>query len=158
MERTIGNLGEEVKQLSNPYENLSLHGVWHSQVNTLKAMVPDLKPAKPSLPHRSQVCADGYVLLCAYDCTTRLFPVIESLALWGYLEECGAELPANWVMEKTYKWAHLLLPNGHIACSAWKEQAKALLETRIAHCIKLQTQGIVEFAKVDFYFWYKILD
>ena len=137
MERTIGNLGEEVKQPSNPYENLSLRGVRRSQVNALKAMVPDLDPAKPPLPCRSQVCADGYVLLRARDRTARLFPAIESLALRNYLEGCGAELLANWVMERTYKWARLLLPNGHIARSAWKEQAKPLLDTRIARCVKV---------------------
>ena len=43
MERTIGNLFEEVKQDSNPYINLSECGLHQCQVNTLKAMVPDLE-------------------------------------------------------------------------------------------------------------------
>jgi hypothetical protein len=41
MEQTIRNLGEEVKQLSNPYINLSKCSMWWCQVNALKAMVPN---------------------------------------------------------------------------------------------------------------------
>ena len=44
MERTIGNLGEEIKQPSNPYANLSQRGICRSQVNALKTMIPDLEP------------------------------------------------------------------------------------------------------------------
>ena len=46
LEWTIGNLGEEIKQPSNPYANLSEHGLCQSQANALKAMIPDLKPEK----------------------------------------------------------------------------------------------------------------
>ena len=35
LERTIGNLGEEIKQPSNPFANLSQRGIWHAQVNAL---------------------------------------------------------------------------------------------------------------------------
>jgi hypothetical protein len=50
MEQTIGNLGEEIKQPSNPFANLSQRGIRHSQVNALKAMIPDLEPNSDSLP------------------------------------------------------------------------------------------------------------
>jgi hypothetical protein len=50
MERTIGNLGEEIKQPSNPYANLSQHGIHHSQVNALKAMIPALEPHLDGFP------------------------------------------------------------------------------------------------------------
>ena len=43
MERTIGNLGEEIRQPSNPFANLSQRGLRRSQVNALKAMIPDLE-------------------------------------------------------------------------------------------------------------------
>ncbi len=42
LERTIGNLGEEIKQHSNPFANLSQHGIRRARVNTLKAMILDL--------------------------------------------------------------------------------------------------------------------
>ena len=44
MERTIGNLGEEIWQPSKPYANLSQRGLIRNQVNALIAMVPDLVP------------------------------------------------------------------------------------------------------------------
>ncbi|KAG2335234.1 hypothetical protein BDR05DRAFT_858792, partial [Suillus weaverae] len=50
MERTIGNLGQEIRQPSNPYVNLSREGVRRCQVNALKAMVPNLEDPKPALP------------------------------------------------------------------------------------------------------------
>ena len=42
LERTIGNLGEEMKQHSNPFTNLSQHGIRRARVNALKVMIPDL--------------------------------------------------------------------------------------------------------------------
>ncbi|KIJ95011.1 hypothetical protein K443DRAFT_109498 [Laccaria amethystina LaAM-08-1] len=45
MERTIGNLGEEIRQPSNPFANLSQRGLLRCQVNALTAMVPELKPS-----------------------------------------------------------------------------------------------------------------
>jgi hypothetical protein len=39
MERTIGNLTEEMKQSSQPFVNLSQHGLHCAQVNALKAMI-----------------------------------------------------------------------------------------------------------------------
>ena len=50
MERTIGNLGKEIKQPSNPFANLSQCGIHRSQVNALKAMIPDLEPNSDRLP------------------------------------------------------------------------------------------------------------
>ena len=43
MECTIGNLGEEIRQPSNPYANLSQRGLLRCQVNALTAMIPDLQ-------------------------------------------------------------------------------------------------------------------
>ena len=38
----IGNLGKEINQHSNPFANLSQHGIIHTYVNALKAMIADL--------------------------------------------------------------------------------------------------------------------
>lgn len=61
MERTIGNLGEEIKQPSNPYKNLSESGLRQAQVNSIIAML-DLKPTPPP-PHGATEYADGCLLL-----------------------------------------------------------------------------------------------
>jgi hypothetical protein len=42
MERTIGNLGEEIKQPSQPFANLSERGLRRCQVNALKSVLPHL--------------------------------------------------------------------------------------------------------------------
>jgi hypothetical protein len=63
MERTIGNLGQEIRQPSNPYMNLSREGVRRCQVNTLKAMVPGLVEPTQDLPQGSVDLGDGYSLL-----------------------------------------------------------------------------------------------
>jgi hypothetical protein len=52
MERTIGNLGEEIKQPSQPFSNLSERGLRCCQVNALKSMLPHLEP-EPKLPRVS---------------------------------------------------------------------------------------------------------
>ncbi len=68
LERTIGNLGEEIKQHSNPFANLSQRGIRRAQVNALKAMIPDLDEDRGhSLPRGSKDLGDGFVLLQARD-------------------------------------------------------------------------------------------
>jgi hypothetical protein len=63
----IGNLGEEIKQHSNPFANLSQHGIRHARVNALKAMIPDLEQSKATedLPRGAINLGNGYILLCA---------------------------------------------------------------------------------------------
>ena len=41
LEQTIENLGEEIKQHSNTFTNLSQCGIRHARVNALKAMISD---------------------------------------------------------------------------------------------------------------------
>ena len=50
MEQSIGDLGGEIRQPSNIYANLSQRGLLRSQINALKAMVPDLEEAVNILP------------------------------------------------------------------------------------------------------------
>jgi len=72
LERTIGNLGEEIKQHSNPFANLSQRGIRRARVNALKAMIPDLdEDQRRSLPRGSKDLGDGFVLLRTRDATPR---------------------------------------------------------------------------------------
>ena len=66
VENTIGNLGWEVCQHSNPFMNLSQHGLLCAQTNVLKAIVPELA-REPPLPCNAEPISDGYVLLTARD-------------------------------------------------------------------------------------------
>jgi hypothetical protein len=72
LERTIGNLSEEIKQHSNPFTNLSQQGIRHARINTLLAIIPDLHvdgklSTANGIPHGSKDLNNGYVLLRARD-------------------------------------------------------------------------------------------
>jgi hypothetical protein len=63
IEWAIGDLGSEIRQPSNPFANLSQRGLRRSQVNALKAMMPDLDPPEVYLPRGAEDVGGGYVLL-----------------------------------------------------------------------------------------------
>ncbi|KAI6002449.1 hypothetical protein F5J12DRAFT_894214 [Pisolithus orientalis] len=67
MEHTIGNLGQEIWQPSDPFSNLTQQGIHHCQVNVLKAMLPHLDPPENDNPHASADLHNGYVLLAKHD-------------------------------------------------------------------------------------------
>ena len=131
MERMIGNLGEEIKQPSKPYANLSQRGVCHSQGNALKAMLPDLEPDQNILPWGAVDLGKGYVLLRARDETARELSGDEERAVMSYFETVVADLEIGSHPHVT-RWSRLHLPNGQIAHSAWKENLKPLERVRMA--------------------------
>jgi hypothetical protein len=137
MERTIGNLGEEIKQPSNPYANLSQRGLRRSQVNALKAMIPDIDPDETSLPRGAQDLGDGFVLLRAKDQTARLLGGPEAAAIRSYFCDTVTGIPPGWQPRIT-RWARLRLPNGQVARSVWKEKLKPLEAVRMARNVKVQ--------------------
>lgn len=87
MERTIGNLGEEIRQPSNPYANLSQRGLLRCQVNALVAMIPDLQHVPPTLPHGAVDLGGGYALLRARDRYDRAMRLCEAKALAAYIQK-----------------------------------------------------------------------
>ena len=105
MERTIGNLGQEIRQPSNPYVNLLQCGLLRCQVNALKVMVPDLDPPPPTLPRGAIDLGQGYALLCAQDRYARLMHPQEASALLCYLGGVPESSDSWWL--KVTRWAHL---------------------------------------------------
>jgi hypothetical protein len=70
LERMIGNLGEEIKQHSNPFANLSQWGIRQAHVNMLKALIPDLAvdgPTVESIPSTAKDLRGGFVLLHTHE-------------------------------------------------------------------------------------------
>jgi hypothetical protein len=63
MEHSISNLGEEIKQPSKPFANLSQRDILCLQVNTLKAMIPDLEPTVTKLPQGAKELGGDFILL-----------------------------------------------------------------------------------------------
>ncbi|KJA21717.1 hypothetical protein HYPSUDRAFT_140349, partial [Hypholoma sublateritium FD-334 SS-4] len=150
MERTIGNLGQEIRQPSNPYANLSRRGVLRCQVNALIAMFPgqftgtnDSAPEK-QLPRGAIDLGNGYALLRAQD---QLRPMrnCEAEALIAYLTNqihidisvitSGCSNESQWC-PNIARWARLQLPNGQIARSRWKEIMKPIDKVRISRHVK----------------------
>ncbi|KDQ54419.1 hypothetical protein JAAARDRAFT_182367 [Jaapia argillacea MUCL 33604] len=127
MERTIGNLGEEVKQPSNPYQNISQRGLRRSQVNTLKVLIPDLELEPSFLPRGAQDLGGGFALLTAKDGRAQPTSPPEALAISQYMETQG-EVREDWDKPLVTRWARLRLPTRQVARSLWRE----LLATRQA--------------------------
>ncbi|KAJ6490663.1 hypothetical protein C8R47DRAFT_1071048 [Mycena vitilis] len=149
MERTIGNLGQEIKSHSEPYANLSERGLRRSQVNALKALIPDLEPEEKKLPHGSIDLDDGYVLLRAKDeCRHRLDGEAGRIVK-TFIEDKNGPTPGSLAV---VRWARLRLPNGQIARSAWKERRKPLNKVRMARNVKLLNEGKHQIAEVHFFF------
>ncbi|KAF8869902.1 hypothetical protein CPB84DRAFT_1693643 [Gymnopilus junonius] len=154
MERTIGNLGEEIRQPSNPYANLSQRGLLRSQVNALTAMIPELGPPAPSLPRGAIDLGEGYALLRAQDRYGRLMQPQEATALLRYLGSTAlsGSRSVTW-SPKIIRWARLRLPNGQVARSRWKESLKPLRKLRTARNVKfIDNVGITHFGEVLYYF------
>jgi len=132
---TIGNLGEEIKQHSNPFSNLSQRGIRCAWVNALKALIPDLDTSdidNGQLPCSLRDLGGGFVLLHARESTAHPLHVCEADALCNYfgVESLGPEVPVRW-------WAKLRIPTGQNCYSTWKERQKPLEKRRTAWNIKV---------------------
>lgn len=145
MERTIGNLGEEIKQPSNPYANLSQRGVLRSQINALKSMFPDLEPDATHRPRGSIDLGDGYVLLRARQRNAKTIDGAEGDAVREYLEEQGLCDFDDDEYPNIIKWARLMLPTKQIARTFWRESLKALEDTRMSRNVKVGSSASSQF-------------
>jgi hypothetical protein len=123
LERTIGNLGEELRQHSTPYTNISQCAIGRCQVNALKSIIPDFEPPE-KIPHNSVDLGSGYFLLGATDnCRCAVCPV-EATAIQEYLEDkFGPDIAEEW-QPSVVQRACAKIPNSQIACSLWKEHTK----------------------------------
>jgi hypothetical protein len=116
LEHTIGNLGEEIKQHSNPFVNLSQCGIRHARINALEAMIPDLDIEGATEEHLPQGCKDigeGYLLLRAREEDSCPLRDCEGEALHNFL---------NVALSMTeicmHRWAKLRIPTGQNCYSA----------------------------------------
>jgi hypothetical protein len=132
MERTIGNLGQEIRQPSQPYANLSQEGVRRCRVNTLLSAMPELDDPPKGLPLGAVDLGDGYALLRKRD-RYPLFPADGDVA-----EAIQNFLGHGRILPRIKRWARLLLPNGQIARSAWRETLKSLEQTRMSRNVKVK--------------------
>ena len=137
MERTIGNLGEEIRQPSNPYANLSQRGLLRCQVNALMAIIPDLQRTPPVLPRGGLDLGEGFSLLRAQDKYDRIMRPCEARALVTFFRNLhGVEIGSDCL--KITRWARLRLPNGQVARSRWKEAQMRLNKVRMSRNVKVR--------------------
>jgi hypothetical protein len=139
MERVIGDLGQEIRQPSNPYANLSQRALRRCQVNALKAMLPDLAGPPNHLPRGAVPIGNNYTLLRAKEKYPKPVRDCEARAFAAYMQEQGANiLDVDSWRPSVSRWARLRLPNGQVARSAWKE-GKSLRRVRIARNVKVSS-------------------
>jgi hypothetical protein len=135
LEHMIGNLGEEIKQHSNPFTNLSQHGIRRAHVNALKALIPDLAmdgPTMESIPSTAKDLGGGFVLLRARE--KYVHPLRDNEA--DALHECWPDTEYG---SQIYvrQWAKLRLPTGQNCYSAWKEKEKLIEKHRMVRNVKV---------------------
>lgn len=138
LERTIGNLGQEVKQDVNPYANMSRRGYLRCLINALYAIYPELTPPhqqEPGLPHGSEELDGGYVLLRARDRSPYRLTGAISAAIENFVQEYTG---VDYEVPRVIRWSRLRLPNGQIARCAWKENMKSLAQLRISRNVKVE--------------------
>jgi hypothetical protein len=133
LECTIRNLGEEIKQHSNLFANLSQRGIRRARINALKAMIPDLDIDGTTEEHLPQGCKDvgqGYLLLCAREEEVRPLRDCEGSALCNFLNIAPTEI-------RVRRWAKLHIPTGQNCYSAWKELERPIEKRRTARNVKV---------------------
>ncbi|KIJ53714.1 hypothetical protein M422DRAFT_154434 [Sphaerobolus stellatus SS14] len=161
MERTIGNLGEEISLHSAPFANLSERGVKRAQYNALVAALPHLKKAE-NQPRGSLDIGNGYFMLTKMERSPKTYQGQVSEVIIQYIQgqEAAAGIQArNNITPRFTRWARLHLPNGQNARSAWREleiERKGMDKIRCARCVKFSSEGKAHFGEVHFYFFMTI--
>ncbi|KAG0701436.1 hypothetical protein DFH29DRAFT_990075 [Suillus ampliporus] len=143
MERTIGNLGQELCQPSRPYANISREGVHWCKVNSLLSMIPELDEPPVGLPEGAIDLGEGFALLWKRDKKSQNAAGAHAHAITTFLGDCP--------LPHIKRWARLCLPNGQIARSAWRETLRPIEQTCMSRNVKLKLSGQIRFAEV-FYF------
>lgn len=128
MERTIGNLGQEIRQPSNPFANLARRALQRSQVNALKSIYPELDPkSKFQLPKGALDVGEGYIMLRPRDRYPAEIP-----------GRSAAEVLAQAInTSRIRRWGRARLPNGQVARSLWSEQRRMSQKVRVSRNVKV---------------------
>ena len=119
----IGILGQEIGQPSNPFQNLSEHGLRHACINALQNIIPDL--VKPT--HSSRISADlgnGFILIGPRDPELRMVHADFIPTFHAYFTSLGIDFNPNWV-PCFQRWARVKLPNEQFVWTAWKEKSRS---------------------------------
>ncbi|KAL4255831.1 hypothetical protein AB1N83_011941 [Pleurotus pulmonarius] len=153
IERTIGNLGQEIRNHTNPFQNLIQRSIIRVQMNAIKAMVPELR-GNAKLPRHAIDIGDGYLLLHPVDSCAREPEEDENTAIRRFWEaEIARGIPeSHWPAQNIVRRARLHLPNGQLGRSRWKEPQDTV-HIRISRNVKfLISPRSTRFGEVLYYF------
>jgi hypothetical protein len=126
MERAIGDLGQDIRQPSNPFANLTQIAIRRAQMNALLSLCPELDP-EPNLPKYSRDHGNGIVFLPPRQRQSTSLKGAEKLAV-------ETELNINTIR----KWGRVRLPNGQVARSIFAEGRRVSAgNTRITCNVKV---------------------
>ena len=133
----FGNLVAEICQPSNPYGNLSQHGLEQSQVNAIKAIYPGLDEETDTIPRGAIDLGNDFVLLRAkewtfYKLSDEYLATLRIFLLKAYNMVFPEDTPVS-----IQRWARLRLPTSQVARSRWKEALKPLDRVCMARNIKV---------------------
>ena len=127
MERTIGDLGQEIRQPSNPFANLARRALRRSQVNALKSIYPNLDPkAGFHIPKSATNLGNGYIMLRPRDKYPAQIP-----------EPAADVLSRAANLSKIRRWGRVRLPNGQVARSLWCEKRRTGPKIRVSRNVKV---------------------
>ena len=137
MERTIGNLGEEIRLHSDPYANLSQRVIECARTNALYALAPDLFPVTQKLPSGACDVGENYVLLGPRERHEMKATTLEAFIKFSDLHHWKIKKRDSPESLDVDRFARLLLPNGQIARSWWHEKKRPAEKVRIARNVKV---------------------
>ena len=135
MERTIGNLGEEIRLHLDPYANLGQRVLERARANALHALAPDLVSITDSLPSGACDVGENYVLLGPHELhemdtiTLNTFTQFSYSHLWRIKSLASVDVD---------RFARILLLNGQIARSWWHEKKRPAEKVRVARNVKVR--------------------
>lgn len=128
MERTVGDLGQGIRQPSNPFSNLSARAMRRCQQNSLKALYPELDPTSNiSLPKHALDTGNGFIFLQPRDRNT--VTLSDDKAYQILLQQLG--------MSRVRRWGRLRLPNGQVARSLFSENKRTSIKKRNTRNVKV---------------------
>jgi hypothetical protein len=125
LERTIGDLGRQVRNFQGPkmYSNFAHIGWRQVQVNALYNIFPELAPSEVEISAADEDLGGGFALLRrGSDRTRRAVTRTESNAIMSFMREHDMDdVFPDAASVLVTRWGRLRLPNGQIVRSLWKE-------------------------------------
>jgi hypothetical protein len=118
LECTIGSLGQEIKQPSNPFANIVSYRLRRSQVNAIKVIIPDFNKTNAQSPSSPTNPQGDYVLLWPKDRNTYLLSGAYANAFHEFMCSMVQTLAEDWT-PKIIQWARLHLPNQQVSRLLW---------------------------------------